>query len=150
MLTKLNLLFISAIIIFVSSCGEDEIVQQTPSGTVFYSLDSLSVWLNPGSGIGSNSIIFEQTVSANTVKVEYTVQTNVDSAHSEAWVRDSSNGSPPHLVEQYYYWFVDSLASYVMDIPSQPLHLKLEVKMNTYNSIIPHYVRLKNIKVTKQ
>jgi hypothetical protein len=67
-----------------------------------------------------------------------------------AWVRDSSNGTPPHIIEQQYYWSVDSLVSYVMDIPSQPIHLKLEVKLSKYGGSEQHYIRLKSIKVTKQ
>ena len=144
------LLIVIAAFLLFPSCGEDTVDQQTPVGTVLFSMDSLSVWLNPGSGNGNNSITYEQTIQASSLKVEYFVETNVDSLHSEAWVRDSSNGSPPHLVEQYIYWYSDSLYSYSMDVPYQPFHIKLEVRLHTYSSVIPHYIRLKNIKVTKQ
>src|SRR3989304_100895 len=144
-----NVILIAAILFF-PSFSDDVVNQETPIGTVFFNLDSLSVWLQPGTGNGTNSQIFQQTISASKVKIEYTIQTNVDSIHSVSCVRDSSNGTPSHPVEQYYYWNVDSAVSYIMDIPTQPIHLKLEVKLNTYGSIISHYIRLKNIKVTKQ
>ncbi len=133
-----------------ASCSDDVVDNGTPVGTVFFSIDSLSVWLQPGTGNGINSQIFQQTISASKVKVEYTIQTNVDSTHSAAWVQDSSNGTPSHPVEQYYFRNVDSAVSYTVDIPAQPFYIKLEVKLNIYGSIIPHYIRLKNIKVTKQ
>ena len=139
-----------AIALQLSSCNDtgDTIIIQ-PDPVVFY-MDSISVWLPPGTGSGSSSQIFQQTISASRVKVEYSLHTNADSIHGIAWVKDSSNGTPPHIVEQQYYWYVDSLVSYTMDLPSQPVHIRLEVRMNVNNSIVPNYVRLKNIRVTKQ
>lgn len=143
-------ILVCSITLFFVSCKDDD-TPVTPTNPVIFTLDSLAVWLQPGgSGFASGSQTFEQTTTASSVKVEYTVQTNADSIHSEAWVRDSSNGTPPHPVETYYYWNVDSLVSYFMDIPSQPIYIKLEVRLRTYNNDIPRYVRLRNIKVTKQ
>lgn len=136
-------------ILLISSCSDDNTTTNPPTSDVLLSLDSLSVWLS-GSGNGNNSYTLEQTTTINRVKVEYTIQTNVDSTGSMAWVRDSSNGTPSHIVEQQYYWSVDSLVSYVMDIPSQPVHLKLAVRLNKYGGAGSYYIRLKNIKVTKQ
>ena len=145
----INVLLITAIISFYS-CSDDIINQEDPVGTIYFNFDSIPIWFSPGNNSGYSSYTFQQTISASRVKVEYIIQTNADSTHSEAVVKDSSNGTPVHPVVQYYYRNVDSALSYTMDIPSQPIHLKLEVEMNTYFSLIPHYIRLKNIKVTKQ
>jgi len=88
----------------------------------------MSIWFLSSGGATIHNV-FQQTLSVNRVKVEYTVQTNVDSLHSEAWYVIRSNGSPAHPVEQYYYWSVDSLVSYILDIPSQPFHIRFEIQL---------------------
>jgi len=137
----------TALLIF--SCSDNNTTTNQPTSDVLFTMDSISVWLS-GSGSGNNSYTFQQATTAGRVKVEYTVQTNVDSVNSMAWVKDSSNGSIPHVVEQQYYWNVDSLVSYTMDIPAQPIHLRLEARLNVYGGSFSYYIRLKNIKVTKQ
>jgi len=133
-------LLISIITTFVlfSSCGEDTVINKgSPSGTVFYSLDSLSIWLGPGTMGGGASILHQQAIELSKIKVEYKIQTNVDSLHSEAWLIDSSvvsnsYDSSYHVINQHFYWNTDSLITYTFNFPIQQIYLYLNVSLYIY------------------
>src|SRR5688572_8798252 len=82
--------------LFMTSCGDDNTTNTTnsPAGTVLYSQDSLSVWIQSGSSFARDSVAFSTNESGG-FKVEFRLQSNVDSSqHSVGYYRYNTNGSP--------------------------------------------------------
>ena len=100
-----------------------------------------------GGGAGG---IYQHSFEASKIKVEYRIQTNVDSLHSEAWLRDSSYGSTSNVIYQYFYRNTDSLITYTFNFPTLQIYLNLDVTLHVYSSTIPHYIKIKDLKVIKQ
>lgn len=158
-LRKFNLfvLFSASIVFF--SCGSDSpTTPNTPAGTILYSRDSISVWLQPSSsGSGRDSLYFS-TQNTGGFKIEFTLQADIDTLNSDTSSIPSSRGywsnytnaPPASLVNNPVYGIVDHSETIQHNFVSgQSTYYSLAVVLSVTNSTRVHYIRLKNIKITK-
>ncbi len=140
------------IALIISSCGDDNTTNtnpNTPSGTVLYSQDSMSVWINPiGSGQSRDSVSY--SISTPTaIKVEFTVQSNADSTYAVGYYFFNTNSSPPEPYVPNILSPVDQPVSLTFNVNPLSTYFNFSVRLIVNGSTIPYYVRLKSIKVTK-
>lgn len=155
---KIFFLFTLIFVICLSliSCGEDSTINgsNVPVGTVFYSKDTLHAQIDAGGTyVSGTSTSFNMTVSAVKVKIEYRIQSNVDSSSgSTATYLDSTNGSPvpPSPLIVNVYSPVDTAVSFIYNVPSGPLYSKYDLWIyGTQPASFVRYIRFTDIKVTK-
>lgn len=139
------------IIALLASCSDDSTTPTpvTPAGTVLFSADSIAVWLPAGGmSYGSDSTYFSTGVTGG-IKLEFTLQSNVDTPTALGrW--DLYTNAPPPI--PYFAAITeprDEFFSFNQNTVSGLTYFALAIKLNTYNSVIPRYVRIKNIKLTK-
>ncbi len=137
----------------ISSCGDDNTTTPTdPPSNVLFSWDTLAAVRDAGSS-GLTTVIqsFEQTVSASQIKVEYRIQSNIDTALGgcSGGYTDSTNGSPSSPNTINVYGAIDSAYSFTYTIPTQPFHAAFKVSLFTQAQSVQRYIRFVNIKVTK-
>lgn len=159
MFKKILALSLTAFAFVFTSCGDDEIINNTPTvpvGTVLYARDTLQAVIEPGNVnmASGNTTSFSQNFNASKITVEFSVQSNADSSIGcSASYLDSTNGSPapPSPLTINVYSPVDTTYSFTYDVVSQPVYSKFEVWMyiGAQPSAVRRYMRLVNIKVTK-
>lgn len=147
-------LLVSFVTIF-SSCGDDNTTTPTdPPSNVLFSMDTIAAFKEPGvTGVSTVSQSFNNTVSGTQVKVEYRIQSNIDTSLNQCsgFYTDSTNGSPSSPNTINVYGAIDSAYSFTYTMPTQPFYTGFKVRLivNSAQSI-QRYVRLVNVKVTKQ
>jgi hypothetical protein len=132
----------------INSCRED--TASPPVENQLFSLDSLSLWINPGFvGNQYTTYSIDQTISANTVRLDFTLQSNADSVHATGEYKDSTNGTPALPPMQFVHSPIDSQLSYTINVTTQPFYLSFYLRLivSTPGSI-PYYLRFRNIKLT--
>ena len=137
----------------LSSCGDDDTTTNNPPSNVLFTWDTLAAVRDAGSnGLTTISQSFDQTVSGTQVKVEYRIQSNIDTALGgcSASYTDSTNGSPSSPNKVNVYRAFDSAYSFTYAIPTQPFHAAFRVRLFTQSQSVQRYIRFVNIKVTKQ
>ncbi len=145
----LSLILIS-FVFALSSCGDDNTTGTTvtPPGTVLFSRDSISVWLSStGFSRDSNSYSTSETGS---VKVEFTIQSNVDTPSAYGKFGFYTNATPAVTYFPDIFAPRDELFSTNLSFASGSTYFAFSVQLNNYLPTFPRYVRLKNVKVTKQ
>ena len=138
----------------LASCSDDTTTTPTdPPSNVLFSWDTLSATNNTGSpGTVYVSQSFAQTITATQVKVEYRLQSNVDSTFGcRGSYKDSTNGTgTPSPVNYDIYAPVDSAMSFTWNVSTQPYYSGFGANLTvTVPQGVTRYVRLVNIKVTK-
>src|SRR5258706_3871493 len=74
------------VLILVDSCGSDSsTTPNTPPGTVLYSKDSISVWLQPSTFNSGQDSLYFSTSQTGSVEVVYTLQSNIDTGFGRAY-----------------------------------------------------------------
>lgn len=144
-----SFIFILTAALILISCSEDTTTNNpvTPPGTVLFSRDSMSVWLsNTGFSKDSN---YYSTSETGSVKVEFTIQSNVDTPSAYGRFGFYTNGTPvvpyiPEIVAPR-----DELFSTNLSFAAGSTYFAFSAALNYYSGSISRYVRLKNIKVTK-
>lgn len=147
-ISKLTILLLT--VVLFSSCGDDDTTTnpQTPSGTVLYSADSMSVWITTSFGEGSDSV--SKTISTPTaIKVEFTVQSNADSTHALGYYFFNTNSSPAQPYEPNILSPVDKPVSLTFNTNPLSTYFNFSIRLIVSSGSIPYFVKLKNIKVTK-
>ncbi|HWA06586.1 MAG TPA: hypothetical protein VG961_08560 [Ignavibacteria bacterium] len=144
------LLLLVSIISIISSCSDDTTTNNpgVPPGTVMYSADSISVWLS-STGFARDSVYYS-TSETGSVKVEFTIQSNVDTPSAYGKFGFYTNATP---VVPYYpdiYAPRDEPFSTNLSFASGSTYFAFMVQLNNYLPTFPRYVRLKSVKVTKQ
>ena len=143
-------LMLVSFVFALSSCGDDNTTNTTvtPPGTVLFSRDSISVWL---SGVGfSRDSNYYSTTETGSVKVEFTLQSNIDTPFAIGRYGFYTNATPvvpyiPEIVSPR-----DELFSTNLSLASGSTYFAFSASLNNYSALVPRYVRLKNVKVTKQ
>ncbi len=147
----LLVLFLVSFVSIFSSCGDDDTTTNTPgvpAGTVMYSADSISVWLN-SVGFARDSVSYS-TSETGSVKVEFTIQSNVDTPSAFGKFGFYTNGTPVVPYSAEIYAPRDEPLSTNLSFASGSTYFAFMVQLNNYVSTFPRYVRLKSVKVTKQ
>lgn len=141
------LLVISAVF---SACGDDDTTTNPtdPPGTVLYSADSMSVWISSPNGQSSDSVSYSFS-TATAIKVDFTLQSNVDSTHALGYYFVFTNSTPAVVYEPNLFVPVDLpiSESYILDPLST--YISFSIRLIVTSGAIPYYLRLKDIKVTK-
>jgi broad specificity polyphosphatase/5'/3'-nucleotidase SurE len=152
---RLYLIFSAAIMFLIfPSCSDDTTTTPTdPPSNVLYTWDTLAAIREAGTtGSVNISQSFAKTISATQVKVEYRLQSNVDTTLG-CWgsYKDSTNGTGvPSPVNYNINAPVDSAFSYIWNVSTQPYYSGFGVNLVvTVPQGEKRYVRLVNIKVTK-
>ena len=144
------ILLLVSIISIVSSCSDDTTTSTTvtPPGTVLFSRDSISVWLS-STGFSRDSNYYS-TTETGSVKVEFTLQSNVDTPSAYGKFGFYTNATPvvPYIADIYAPR--DEPISSNLSFASGSTYFAFSVQLNNYIPTFPRYVRLKNVKVTKQ
>ena len=147
-------LLVSFVTLF-NSCGDDNTTTPTdPPSNVLFSWDTLAAVREPGvTGSSTVSQGFNNTVSGTQIKVEYRIQSNIDTSLNQcsAFYADSTNGSPSSPNTINVYGSIDSAYSFTYTMPTQPFYAGFKVRLivNSAQSV-QRYIRFVNIKVTKQ
>ncbi len=146
----LLLILLVSIVTFISSCGDDTTTNNpgVPPGTVMYSADSISVWLST-IGFAKDSAAYSTSASGN-VLVEFTIQSNVDTPSAYGRFGFYTNSTP--VVPYFPDIFAprDEPFSLNQNLASGSTYFAFMVQLNNYAVTYPRYVRLLNVKVTKQ
>lgn len=144
------LLLLVSIISIISSCSDDTATNNpgVPPGTVMYSADSISVWLS-STGFARDSVSYS-TSETGSVKVEFTIQSNVDTPSAYGKFGFYTNATPVVPYTADIYAPRDEPFSTNLSFASGSTYFAFSVQLNNYTSIFPRYVRLKTVKVTKQ
>ncbi len=136
------------------SCGDDSTTGTTnpPSNTLF-SMDTIAAVKDAGTvGLTTITQSFNQTISASEVKVEYRIQSNIDTTNNgcTASYTDTTNGLPASPNTINVYGAVDSAYSFTYNVATQPFYsgFKVKLQVNTPQSV-QRYIRFVNVKVTK-
>lgn len=145
----LLLLLVSIVSIF-SSCSDDTTTNNpgVAPGTVMYSADSISVWLS-STGFARDSVSYS-TSETGSVKVEFTIQSNVDTPSAYGKFGFYTNATPAVTYIPDIYAPRDEPFSTNLNFASGSTHFAFMVQLNNYVSTFPRYVRLRSVKVTKQ
>lgn len=147
-ISKFATLLLAAVLF--SSCGDDNTTTnpQTPTGTVLYNSDSMSVWITSTFGQGRDSV--SQTISTPTaIKVEFTLQSNADSTYALGYYFFNTNSSPAQLYEPNILSPVDMPVSLTFNANPLSTYFNFSIRLIVNSGSIPYFVKLKNIKVTK-
>lgn len=150
--TYLTLIICTGFIsLFISSCGDDSTPANPTSGVIF-SFDSISIWLQPGGVSEGVDSIYYSTENSGRVTIEFTLQSDADSNdHAIGYYGMYTNATPPVPYQPYIYSPVNEpfFTNLNFNSPGET-YFAFSVRLNVNNSTTAHYVRLKNIKVTKQ
>ncbi len=144
------LLLLVSIISIVSSCSDDTTTNNpgVPPGTVMYSADSISVWLS-STGFARDSVSYS-TSETGSVKVEFTIQSNVDTPSAYGKFGFYTNATPSVPYYPDIYAPRDEPFSTNLSFASGSTYFAFMVQLNNYLPTFSRYVRLKSVKVTKQ
>lgn len=145
------LLLLVSIISIISSCGDDDPVTNNPgvpAGTVMYSADSISVWLS-STGFARDSVSYS-TSETGSVKVEFTIQSNVDTPSAYGKFGFYTSATPAFVYFPDIFSPRDEPFSFIQNLATGSTYYAFMVQLNNYLPTFPRYVRLKSIKVTKQ
>ncbi len=149
----LQIFLLVVIVSILSSCSDDTTTTPTdPPSNVLFSWDTLAAVRDAGSsGLTTISQSFDQTVSGTQVKVEYRIQSNIDTALGgcSASYTDSTNGSPSSPNTVNVFGVIDSAYSFTYTIPTQPFHAAFKVRLFTQSQSVQRFIRFVKIKVTK-
>ena len=134
----------------LSSCSDDSTTGSTvtPPGTVLFQRDSISIWLS-GVGYSRDSSYYSST-ETGSVKVELTLQSNIDTPSAKGHFGFYTNATP---TVPYFYDIVsprDEVFSTNLGLAAGSTYFSFAATMNVYTLGIPRYVTLRNVKVTKQ
>ena len=145
------MLLLVSFVSILSSCGDDDPITNNPgvpAGTVMYSADSISVWLS-SVGFARYSVSYS-TSETGSVLVEFTIQSNVDTPSAYGKFGFYTNATPvvPYIPNIYYP--LDIPFSTNLSFASGSTYFAFMVQLNNYVPSFQRYVRLKNVKVTKQ
>ena len=134
------------------SCGDDSTVTPTtPPGTVLFSKDSISVWLLPGGFQEGTDSVYFSTQNSGGVSIEFTLQSNADSTdHAIGYYGIYTNATPAIPYFPYIYFPVNEPFSTNLNFSTGTTYFSFSVRLTVNNSTTAHYVRLINIKVTKE
>ncbi len=138
-------------LIMIQSCGDSNTSTnpESPAGTVLYSWDSVNVWLPAGtSASGTDSVIFS-TIETGSVKVEFTIQSNIDGIHAKARWGFYTNATPVVPYIPTISGPIDEPFSANLSLAAGSTYFGFAVSMNISNSTEWYYVKLKNVKITK-
>lgn len=145
----LSIILVS-IVSIISSCGDDTTTNNpgVPPGTVMYSADSISVWLS-SIGFAKDSAAYS-TSESGSVKVEFTLQSNVDTPSAYGRFGFSTNSMPVVPYFPDIYAPRDEQFSLNQNLASGSTYFAFAVQLNNYTVTYPRYVRFVNVKITKQ
>jgi hypothetical protein len=106
------------------------------------------VWLST-TGFAKDSAAYS-TTETGSVKVEFTLQSNVDTPSAYGKFGFYTNATPvvPYISDIYFP--LDTLFYTNLSFASGSTYFAFTVQLNNYLPTYPRYVRLKNVKVTKQ
>lgn len=143
-------LLLISIVSIVSSCSDDTTTNNpgVPAGTVMYSADSISVWLST-TGFARDSVAYS-TSETGSVKVEFTIQSNVDTPSAYGKFGFYTNATPVVPYIPNIYVPIDEPFLTNLSFASGSTYFAFMVQLNNYTATFPRYVRLKSVKVTKQ
>ncbi|MBE2228028.1 MAG: hypothetical protein IAE93_11810 [Ignavibacteria bacterium] len=147
----LLVLLLVSFVSILSSCGDDDTITNNPgvpAGTVMYSADSISVWLST-TGFARDSVSYSIS-ETGSVKVEFTIQSNVDTPSAYGKFGFYTNATPVVPYIPNIYAPIDEPFSTNLSFASGSTYFAFMVQLNNYVSTFPRYVRLKSVKVTKQ
>lgn len=139
-------------LIIFQSCGDNSSNTNhgSPAGTVLYSKDSVNVWLQPGSvAFGTDSVSYS-TSESGSVLVEFTIQSNADSVHAIGKWGFHTNATPVVPYQPNIYMPIDEPFSTNLSLAAGSTYFGFAATLNISNSSIWYYVKLKNVKITKQ
>jgi hypothetical protein len=144
------LLLLVCFVSIISSCSDDTTTNNpgVPAGTVMYSADSISVWLS-STGFARDSVSYS-TSETGSVKVEFTIQSNVDTPSAYGKFGFYTNATPVVPYTPDIYAPRDEPFSTNLSFATGSTYFAFSVQLNNYTPTFPRYVRLKSVKVTKQ
>ena len=145
------MLLLVSFVSILSSCGDDDPITNNPgvpAGTVMYSADSISVWLS-SVGFARDSVSYSTSETGN-VKVEFTIQSNVDTPSAYGKFGFYTNSTPVPVYFHDIFAPRDEPFSMNQNLASGSTYFAFMVQLNNYVPSFQRYVRLKNVKVTKQ
>ena len=148
-LPVLLFLFISAITFVISSCGDDPAGPQNPSGSILFERDTMIVRFDSLTfSFGTDSTFF--TISdAGSVSVEFNIQTNIDTPYAAGTWGFHTNTTPSYAITTRIYGPLEQYFFANQRLSSSNSFFGFAIRMNTYGSLIPRYVRLVGLKITK-
>ena len=134
--TSLRLLLVIALAITIYSCGDDTLTTpNSPTGTVLYSRESLSVWIQSGSSFARDSIAFS-TNETGGFKVEFRIQSNADSSqHAVGYYRYDTNGSPVVVLLPDIYFPIDEQHNPNFNFASGSTYVSFWIKLTTTGTV---------------
>lgn len=148
----MNILRIASFIILgviMYSCGNDSVTTPTtPSGTVLFSEDSLSVRLQPGSASGGDTV-YVSMESTGGLKIEFNLESNADSTHAIGYYGVYTNATPTFTYDPLVYRTTDEYFTTNLNFANGTTYFSFAVRLYVTNSTMLHYIKLKNVKVTK-
>jgi hypothetical protein len=154
---KTKILILSSVISFfcaalLISCGHDDNVVNPPVNDVIFTEDSISLWVTSPNQLGMDSSVFSLGDNTLTkVKLEFEVISNSNGVNGTGRFYVLSNVSPLLPLEDTLRAVTDISYTYVADVSSQPLYAIYHLNMLTGSgSSIPYYIKLKNVKITRQ
>lgn len=144
------ILFFAVLAFVLSACGDDDtpVNPQDPAGTVLYSADSMSVWISSPFGQSRDSVSYSFS-TATAIKVEFTLQSNVDSTHALGYYFVYTNSTPSSVYEPNLFVTVDLPFSESYITTPLSTYISFSIKLIVNNGTMPYYLKLKDIKVTK-
>lgn len=144
------LLLLVCFVSIISSCSDDTTTNNpgVPAGTVMYSADSISVWLR-STGFARDSVSYS-TSETGSVKVEFKIQSNVDTPSAYGKFGFYTNATPVVPYTPDIYAPRDEPFSTNLSFATGSTYFAFSVQLNNYTPTFPRYVRLKSVKVTKQ
>ena len=150
LLRKFYLLVLFSASVLFFSCGSDSVTNpNSPAGTILYSRDSVSVWIQPTQhGNSSDSSSFS-TTETGSVEVIWTLQSNVDTAFCKPHWGFYTNATPSIPLVNIT-GPVDVTDSTNLSLSSSGLtYFSFAASLTVKNNPVPYYVRVKNIVIRK-
>jgi hypothetical protein len=144
---NLILLSIIASLALIYSCSDNSVTTPTPQ--VLYSIDSLSIWLNPPGGASGGDSVYYSSQQSGSVKVEFTLESNADSLFATGNAALYTNATPDPAYSLRLVTNVQQQNSFTMSFASGTTYFALAVRMDMRTGTIPYYARMKNVKITK-
>ena len=150
LLRKFYLLVLFSASVLFFSCGSDSVTNpNSPAGTILYTWDSVSVWIQPsGHGTSSDSVTFS-TSQTGSVEVIWTLQSNADTAFCKPHWGFYTNATPSIPLVNIT-GPVDVRDSTNLNLSSSgSTYFSFAAGLTVTNNPVPYYVRVKNIKIRK-
>jgi hypothetical protein len=150
--TILNFVFLILQVVIFSSCDNDSnsVGTKTPE-LIIFSQDSLSVWLEPSVSASGSDSAYYSINAVGELKVEFTLQANADSTHSIGYWGIYTNATPSIPIIPVIISTIDVQSSANLNFNKNgETYFAFGMRLYVKNSTIPHYARLKNIKITRK